>query len=135
MFTAMPQAITPEAINSFFALAFGFAVAGFCATGYRLFAERFPELSPARSRPGGGALCRRAAADVLGALHHHAQHACAAAGIERRRVEFVMMATVIAGLWSLMSGTVVVLALQRCSRSDIRLASARERGNLRPRGA
>ena len=32
--------------------------------------------------------------------------------IEGRRAEFVMVATVIAGLWSLMSGTVVVMALQ-----------------------
>jgi hypothetical protein len=32
--------------------------------------------------------------------------------LERRRAEFVMVATVIAGLWSLMSGTVVVMALQ-----------------------
>jgi hypothetical protein len=32
--------------------------------------------------------------------------------IEGRRAEIVMLATVIAGLWSLMCGTVVVLALQ-----------------------
>jgi hypothetical protein len=32
--------------------------------------------------------------------------------MERRRGELVMVATVIAGLWSLMSGTVVVMALQ-----------------------
>jgi hypothetical protein len=32
--------------------------------------------------------------------------------VERRRVEFVVIATVIAGLWSLMSGTAVVMALQ-----------------------
>jgi hypothetical protein len=32
--------------------------------------------------------------------------------LEHRRAEFVMMATVVAGLWSLMSGTVVVMALQ-----------------------
>jgi hypothetical protein len=31
---------------------------------------------------------------------------------EGRRTEIVMVATVVAGLWSLMSGTVVVLALQ-----------------------
>jgi hypothetical protein len=30
--------------------------------------------------------------------------------IERRRFEFVMMATILAGFWSLMSGTVVVMA-------------------------
>jgi hypothetical protein len=32
--------------------------------------------------------------------------------LEKRRTEVVMVATVIAGLWSLMSGTVFVLALQ-----------------------
>jgi hypothetical protein len=32
--------------------------------------------------------------------------------LEQRGAEFVMLATVIAGLWSLMSGTVVVMALQ-----------------------
>jgi hypothetical protein len=32
--------------------------------------------------------------------------------IERRRFEFVMIATLIAGLWSLMSGTVVVIAVE-----------------------
>jgi hypothetical protein len=31
---------------------------------------------------------------------------------ERRRGEVVMIATVIAGLWSLMSGTAVVMTLQ-----------------------
>lgn len=32
--------------------------------------------------------------------------------IERRRFEFVMMATIIAGFWSLMSGTFFVMALR-----------------------
>ena len=58
MFTAMPQAITPEAIESFFALAWGFAVAGLCASGYRLFAKHFPsfrqlEVGPVAARGGG----------------------------------------------------------------------------------
>jgi hypothetical protein len=34
--------------------------------------------------------------------------------IERRRIEFVAMATIIAGFWSMMSGTCVVMALQAC---------------------
>jgi hypothetical protein len=32
--------------------------------------------------------------------------------LERRRAQTVMLATVIVGLWSLMSGTVVVMALE-----------------------
>jgi hypothetical protein len=37
--------------------------------------------------------------------------------IERRRFEFVMIATVIAGIWSLMSGTVVVMAFEQIARA------------------
>ena len=36
--------------------------------------------------------------------------------IERRRFEFVMLATVLAGFWSLMSGTVVVTAFNAFSQ-------------------
>jgi len=36
--------------------------------------------------------------------------------IERRRFEFVMLATVLAGFWSLMSGTVVVTAFKAFSQ-------------------
>jgi hypothetical protein len=35
--------------------------------------------------------------------------------IEGRRFQFVMVATIIAGLWSLMSGTVVMMAFQAVS--------------------
>jgi transposase len=37
--------------------------------------------------------------------------------IERRRAQMVMVATVIAGLWSLMSGTVVVMAFEAVIRA------------------
>jgi hypothetical protein len=37
--------------------------------------------------------------------------------IERRRARMVMVATVIAGLWSLMSGTVVVMAFEAVIRA------------------
>jgi hypothetical protein len=37
--------------------------------------------------------------------------------IERRRAHMVMVATVIAGLWSLMSGTVVVMAFEAVIRA------------------
>jgi hypothetical protein len=36
--------------------------------------------------------------------------------IEGRRFEFVMIATVIAGVWSIFSGTVVVMMLERVSQ-------------------
>jgi hypothetical protein len=37
---------------------------------------------------------------------------------ERRRIEFVMLATVLAGFWSMMSGTVVVTTLRALGLLD-----------------
>jgi hypothetical protein len=104
-------AISPEAIESFFALAIGFAVAGSCATGYRLFAEHFPsfhllEVGPAAARFASIPLLMFSAPFII------MRNTLRGRRIEGRRAEFVMVATVIAGLWSLMSGTVVVLAVQ-----------------------
>ena len=55
MIGAVPPAIAPEAVESLFALAFGFAFAGMCASGYRLHGDRFPsfrllEVGPTASR-------------------------------------------------------------------------------------
>jgi len=104
-------AIAPEAIESLFALAFGFAVAGMCASGYRLFRLHFPsfrllEVGPMGSRFAVIPLLVFSAPFLImrntlrGRRHEH------------RRAGFVMAATIIAALWSLMSGTVVVMALQ-----------------------
>lgn len=104
-------AVSPESVESFFSLAIGFAVAGSSATGYRLFAEHFPsfrllEVGPAAARFASIPLLMFAAPFII------MRNTLRGRRIERRRVEFVMVATVIAGLWSLMSGTVVVAALQ-----------------------
>jgi hypothetical protein len=104
-------AISPEAIESFFSLAFGFAVAGLFATGYRLFSEHFPsfrllEVGPAAARFASIPLLMFSAPFII------MRNTLRGLRIERRRADFVMVATVIAGLWSLMSGTVVVMALQ-----------------------
>jgi len=103
--------ILPQAIDSFFALALGFAVAGLCATGYRLFGEHFPSF---RLLEVGPALARFASIPLLmfSAPFIIMRNTLRGRRIEGRRVEFIMVATVIAGLWSLMSGTVVVMALQ-----------------------
>ena len=104
-------AISPQAIDSFFSLAIGFAVAGMFATGYRLFGEHFPsfrllEVGPATARFASIPLLMFSAPFII------MRNTLRGRRIEGRRVEFVMVATVIAGLWSLMSGTVVVMALQ-----------------------
>jgi hypothetical protein len=107
----MPHEITPEAIESFFALAWGFAIAGLCASAYRLFAKHFPsfrqlEIGPMPARFAAIPLLMFTAPYII------MRNTLRGRRLERRRPEFVMVATVIAGLWSLMSGTIVVLALQ-----------------------
>jgi hypothetical protein len=104
-------AISPETLDSFFALAMGFAVAGLCASGYRLFARHFPsfrllEIGPVPARFAAIPLLMFSAPFII------MRNTIRGRRIEGRRTEIVMVATVIAGLWSLMSGTVVVLALQ-----------------------
>jgi hypothetical protein len=110
MLAAVP-AISPETIESFFALALGFAVAGLCASGYRLFSRHFPsfrllEVGPVTARFAAIPLLMFSAPFII------MRNTIRGRRIEGRRTEIVMVATVIAGLWSLMSGTVVVLALQ-----------------------
>ncbi|HXW40961.1 MAG TPA: hypothetical protein VEK75_07150 [Xanthobacteraceae bacterium] len=102
---------SPETINSLFALAIGFAVAGLCASGYRLFSTHFPsfrllEVGPVAARFAAIPLLMFSAPFII------MRNTIRGRRIEGRRTEVVMIATVIAGLWSLMSGTVVVLALQ-----------------------
>ena len=105
------SAISPDVVDSLFALAFGFAVAGLCAGGYRLFGMRFPsfrllEVGPTTARLAAVPLLIFAAPFLI------MRNTIRGRRIERRRAEFVMAATVIAGLWSLMCGTLVVTALQ-----------------------
>jgi hypothetical protein len=58
--------MSPESIQMLFALLFGFAVAGMCSSGYRVFASRLPSFSPLNtgpvlrsSRQSRGSSCRR----------------------------------------------------------------------------
>jgi len=111
MFDFAWPAISLDTIESFFSLAIGFGVAGLCATGYRLFSEHFPsfrllEMGPTAARFASIPLLMFSAPFII------MRNTLRGRRIEGRRAEFVMVATVIAGLWSLMSGTVVVMALQ-----------------------
>jgi hypothetical protein len=103
--------MSPEALNSFFSLAIGFAFAGVLASGYQAFARR----------PAGFGLLNEGVVPkaiaavpflVFAAPFIIMRNTLAGARLERRRFEFVMMATVIAGFWSLMSGTFFVMTLR-----------------------
>jgi O-antigen/teichoic acid export membrane protein len=103
--------MSPETLNSLFSLLIGFAFAGALASGYQALAER----------PAGfgllqdGVTPQRFAAVpflVFAAPFIIMRNTLRGIQIERRRFEFVMMATVIAGFWSLMSGTFFVMTLR-----------------------
>ena len=103
--------MTPEAFNSLFSICIGFALAGALVNGYQAFAQR----------PAGfgllqeGVTPQRFAAVpflVFAAPFIIMRNTLRGIQIERRRAEFVMMATVIAGFWSLMSGTFFLMTLR-----------------------
>ena len=104
-------AMTLESLQNLIAVALGFAVAGSFATGYQLFTQRLPSFSQLNSGVSVQAL---ASVPVLAfaAPFLIMRNTIHSAIREGRRFEFVFMATLIAGFWSLLSGTVVVVTLR-----------------------
>jgi hypothetical protein len=103
--------MSAEALNSFFALLIGFSFAGALVSGYQALS----------ARPAGfgllqeGITPQRFAAVpflVFAAPFIIMRNTLRGARIERRRFEFVMLATAIAGFWSLMSGTFFLMTLR-----------------------
>ena len=103
--------MTPEALNTFFSIFIGFALAGALVNGYQALAQR----------PAGFGLLQDGVAPktfaavpflVFAAPFIIMRNTLRGAKIERRRFEFVMMATVLAGFWSLMSGTFFLMTLR-----------------------
>ena len=102
--------MSPDALNSLFALCVGFALAGALASGYQALVQR----------PAGFGLLQGVVPKALAAVPFLVfaapfiimRNTLRGARIERRRFQFVMMATVLAGFWSLMSGTFFLMTLR-----------------------
>jgi hypothetical protein len=103
--------MSPDALNSLLSLCIGFAWAGALASGYQAFVQR----------PAGFALLQEGmAAKTLAAVPFLVfaapfiimRNTLRDGRVRRRRFEMVMMATVLSGFWSLMSGTFVVMTLR-----------------------
>jgi hypothetical protein len=58
MYEAMQATVSPDVIESLFAIAIGFAVAGLCASGYRLIGARFPSFRLLEAGPIAARLLR-----------------------------------------------------------------------------
>src|SRR3978361_407343 len=104
-------AMSPDALNCLFSLCIGFALAGALTSGYQALVQR----------PAGFALLQEGAAPstfaavpflVFAAPFIIMRNTLRGARIERRRFEFVMIATVMSGFWSMMSGTFFLTTLR-----------------------
>ncbi len=99
-----------SSIQSLLVLAIGFAVAGLLASAYQLITAR-----PADFALLDGAGRRATLASVpfllFAAPFIIMRNTIRGRRIERRRFAFAMLATMIASFWSLLSGSLVVMAL------------------------
>ncbi|MBB5049875.1 hypothetical protein HNR60_004659 [Rhodopseudomonas rhenobacensis] len=103
--------MSPDAWNNLFSLMLGFALAGALTSGYQALARR---------QAGFGLLQDGAAPKTIATVPFLVfaapfiimRNTLRGRQVQRRRAEFVMMATVLAGFWSMMSGTVVMMTLR-----------------------
>ena len=105
--------MSAESVQNLFALAIGFAVAGMCCSGYRVVTSRLPSFG---LLAGGPSVTAFAAVPLLmlSAPFLIMRNTLRGRVLEGRRFEFVFLATMFAGFWSLMSGLVLVMGLQAC---------------------
>ena len=103
----------PESYQMLIALALGFAVGGACSTGYQLVTSHLPSFS-LLSRGPRVATFASLPLLLLAAPFLIMRNTIRGRQEEGRRFEFVFIATLIAGFWSLMSGMVLVMCLQAC---------------------
>jgi hypothetical protein len=105
--------ITPQSLQMLLALALGFAVAGMSASAYRLATSRLPSVALLGAGPRAAALAALPLL-ILSAPFLIMRNTLLDRAQQSRRFEFVFLATLIAGFWSLMSGLVLVMTLQAC---------------------
>jgi len=107
--------MAPESLQNLLSLALGFAVAGLFSSAYQLLTSRLPSFSLLSTGPSPRAF---AAVPLLMVVAPFLIMRNTILGREQegRRFEFVFLATLIAGFWSLMSGMVMVMTLQAVSQ-------------------
>jgi len=103
--------MSPDQFQSLLALAVGFSVAGLVATGYQCLTAR-PASFRLISRPSRVQALAALPLVIFAAPFIIMRNTIRARQITGRRFEFVMLATVVAGFWSLMSGTLVLMAFE-----------------------
>ena len=103
--------MSPEAMNSLLVLSFGFAFAGVLGTGYQLMTAQPPSFLIL----GDGARPKAVASVlflVFAAPFIIMRNTVRGRRIEQRSFVAATIATVVAGFWALMSGTVLMTCLK-----------------------
>jgi hypothetical protein len=103
--------MSAEPLRSFVLLAIGFAVAGLLSTGYQLAASK-PASFALLFRGARTSILAAVAFLIFAAPFIIMRNTVRGSRVEQRRIEFVLLAAILAGFWSLLSGTVVVMALE-----------------------
>lgn len=98
--------VTPQALDALEALAMGFAFAGLLASGFEVFANR--PAGFALLQRGGLAALASVPLVVFSAPFLIVRNTVRGQKRERRPMHFVMVATMIASVWSLVCGRVVM---------------------------
>ena len=101
----------PESLQMLLALALGFAIAGLCSSAYQLATDRLPSFGLLSAGPSAATVAAVPLL-MLSAPFLIMRNTLLARRLEGRRFEFVFLATVIAGFWSLMSGTFFLMTLR-----------------------
>jgi len=102
--------MSADQIQTFFALAMGFAFGGLIASGYQLATRRPASFRLLHQGPSPATFAA-VPLIVFAAPFIIMRNTIRGRRIEGRGFSMVMVSTIIAGCWSLMSGTVVVMAL------------------------
>src|ERR1700730_11234118 len=105
------QPMSPETLETFLSLALGFAVAGLISAAYQAITAR-PASFRLLNAPARPAALAAVPFLVFAAPFIIMRNTIRGRRLEGRRFEFVMLATVLAGVWSMMSGTAVVMVLR-----------------------
>jgi hypothetical protein len=103
--------MTFESLQNLIEVALGFAIAGLFTSGYQLATNRLPGFTQLSKGANAGTLASVPIL-VFAAPFLIMRNTILGAIQDGRRFEFVFMATLIAGFWSLMSGTAVVTMLR-----------------------
>jgi len=100
-----------DSVRSLLALAIGFAVAGLLSSGYQLLTMQPPSFKLLQEGERNRALAAVPFL-VFAAPFIIVRNTVRGRRTERRNFGFAALAAIVAGFWSLMSGSVVVMAIQ-----------------------